>query len=97
MPLPPLDEQRRIVERLDGVAARLEKVATGIREIDADRLQAARNVIWNAGTRADTWTPCASFLIQRPFDVRVEPETDYPFAGVYSFGRGVFRTEIKRG
>lgn len=97
VPLPPLDEQRRIVARLDGTAAWFEAAATRIREIDTDLLQAARNVIWNAGTRADAWKPCGSFLVQRPLDVRVEPETDYPFAGVYSFGRGVFRTEIKRG
>ena len=97
IPLPPLDEQLRIVKRLDGVAARIELAKAGIREIDTALLQAARNVIWNAGARADAWTPCGSFLTQRPLDVRVEPETDYPFAGVYSFGRGVFRTEIKRG
>lgn len=97
IPLPPLEQQRRVVARLDGAAARVGRAKAGIREIDADLLQAARNVIWNAGSRADAWTPCGSFLVQRPLDVQVEPETDYPFAGVYSFGRGVFRTEIKRG
>jgi type I restriction enzyme S subunit len=95
--LPPLVKQSRIVERLNALAVGTERASQLVREIDEDLLQAARNIIWQAGNRPDAWTPCAAFLHQRPFDVRVEAETDYGFAGVYSFGRGVFRSEVKTG
>jgi type I restriction enzyme S subunit len=34
---------------------------------------------------------------QRPTDVDVSPDEEYHFAGVYSFGRGVFPGEKKKG
>jgi hypothetical protein len=33
----------------------------------------------------------------RNADVIVDPSTDFQFAGVYSFGRGVFRSKLRRG
>lgn len=36
-------------------------------------------------------------LKRRPLDVNVDPNVEYQFAGVYSFGRGVFRSLRKRG
>jgi type I restriction enzyme S subunit len=68
-----------------------------IREIDEDLLQAARNIIYGAGKRPEAWTTCGSFLRQRLLNVRVEAEVEYGFAGVYSFGRGVFRSDVKAG
>lgn len=95
--LPQLAEQRRIVARLDAAAAAVERAAKLIGEVDHDLLQAARNIIWRAGKNPKVWAPCSSFLHQRPLDVRVEANADYAFAGVYSFGRGIFRSEVKNG
>jgi type I restriction enzyme S subunit len=97
MPLPPLTTQRRIVARLDAAAAAVDRASKLMYEIDEDLLQAARNIIWRAGDKPRAWAPCGSFLRQRALDVRVDAETDYAFAGVYSFGRGVFRSEVKSG
>jgi type I restriction enzyme, S subunit len=36
-------------------------------------------------------------LRQRAPDVAVEPTETYRFAGVYSFGRGVFRAQARPG
>jgi type I restriction enzyme S subunit len=36
-------------------------------------------------------------LLRRPLDVTVDAGEEYDFAGVYSFGRGVFRRESRRG
>jgi type I restriction enzyme S subunit len=96
-PLPPLDEQRRIVARLDRAAAAVERTSILIKEISDDLLQAARNIIWRAGRNEQNWVPCGAFLRQRSLDTRVDAETEYVFAGVYSFGRGIFRSGVKSG
>ncbi len=41
--------------------------------------------------------PVGELLTLRQPDVNVEPAEHYQFAGVYSFGRGVFRTQSKAG
>src|SRR5450830_1761842 len=45
------------------------------------------------------WSPVAlsELLTQREPDVAVVPTETYSFAGVYSFGRGVFRAQQKTG
>ncbi len=97
IPLPPLPEQRRIVDWLDAAAVQSTRATLLIREVDEDLLQAARNIIYSAGKRPEAWMPCGSFLRQRPMGVRVQADVDYSFAGVYSFGNGVFRSEVKSG
>lgn len=97
MPLPPLAEQRQIVEHLDAAASAVDRASKLIDEVDQDLIQAARNIIWRAGDDARAWARCGSFLRQRSLDVRVNAETDYAFAGVFSFGRGVFQSEVKSG
>ena len=39
----------------------------------------------------------AEVVQQRPLNVNVEPDVSYQFAGVYSFGRGVFKGGVKTG
>jgi len=41
--------------------------------------------------------PLGEVLRQRVPDVSVDPTNTYAFAGVYSFGRGVFRTHVRPG
>lgn len=83
--------------RLDIAAAAVERADRLIGEVGHDLLQAARNIIWQSGKNPRILRSCGSFLRQRPLDVRVDANTDYAFAGVYSFGRGVFRSEVKGG
>jgi len=97
IPLPTLKEQRRFVDRLNAGAVAIARAKMAISEIDEDLMMAARNIIWQAGSNPNAWTPCGIFLRQRPLDVRVNAQTVYPFAGVYSFGRGVFSSESKTG
>lgn len=93
IPLPPLDEQRRIVARLDAVSARLKARA----EV-AERQEAELAAILRALAATDiTPTPMRELLTQRPLDVEVQREGQYQFSGVYSFGRGVFRGQRKSG
>lgn len=93
IPLPPLDEQRRIVAQLDAVLARLEARAEA-----AERQEAELAAVLRALAATDTTpTPMRELLTQRPLDVEVQRERQYQFSGVYSFGRGVFRGQRKSG
>jgi type I restriction enzyme S subunit len=95
VPLPPLAEQQRLV-------ARIEELAGQVREARALRQQAAEEieVLCRAVVRSDKQadlTPMCDLVRLRPPDVIVHPEENYQFAGVYCFGRGVFRGQLKSG
>ena len=89
IPLPPLDEQRRIVARLDKVAAlvaeRSKVIEAAERDANAMLSNAFRQIIDGAPYR-----PMAEVapLVRRP--VEIDPEQSYPELGVRSFGRGTF-------
>lgn len=89
IPLPPLDEQRRIVARLDKVAALVEErrqtIEAAEREEQALLLKAFKRAIDGAPYR-----PMAEVapLVRRP--VEIEPDQSYAELGVRSFGYGTF-------
>ena len=89
VPLPPLDEQRRIAARLDAVSARLQarSVATERQEADLAAMlgQAfARIAVGRPRARMADVAP----LVRRP--VEVTPDERYLELGIRSFGRGPF-------
>lgn len=89
VPLPSLDEQRRIVEKLDRVAALVDERRNAIeaaeRETQALLLKAFQRAIDGAPLR-----PMAEVapLVRRP--VEIDLDATYPELGVRSFGRGTF-------
>ena len=89
LPLPPLNEQRRIVARLDKVTAlvaeRSKVIEAAERDADAMLSNAFRQTIDGAPYR-----PMAEVapLVRRPVDI--DPDQRYPELGVRSFGRGTF-------
>lgn len=89
IPLPPLFEQRRIVERLDRVAALVDERRRAIeaaeRETQALLLKAFQRAIDGAPMR-----PMSEVapLLRRP--VEIDLNAAYPELGVRSFGRGTF-------
>ena len=96
LPLPPLDEQRRIVARLDRIAELIEKRRQAIAASEAD-LQA---LLSKALERAIHGVPLRSMaevapLVRRP--VEIEPDKSYPELGVRSFGRGTFHKPPLQG
>jgi type I restriction enzyme S subunit len=96
IPLPPLPEQQRIVAWLDALATR----AAAARALWAERVddyrQLTRGFLF-APDAPPAPVPFSHLLTRRPLDVDVYPEDDYAFAGVYCFGRGMFRREPKPG
>lgn len=87
--LPSLGDQRRIVEKLDRVAALVDERRNGIeaaeRETHALLLKAFQRAIDGATLR-----PMAEVapLVRRP--VEIDLDASYPELGVRSFGRGTF-------
>ena len=95
--LPPLDEQRRIVTRLDRLRGLIEKRREAITAVDADLdivlLKAFGRVIADAPYR-----PMSKVapLVRRPV-TEVDPDERYPELGVRSFGRGTFHKPTIQG
>lgn len=95
IPLPPLDEQRRIVARIDELAAKLEEAGTLRRAAEEEVVTLPRALL--SHSKSKSTIRIGDFATLRPPDVTVDPLTEYHFAGVYSFGRGVFRGQRKLG
>ena len=89
LPLPPLNEQHRIVAKLDKVAGLVGERRKAIETADHD----AKAMLANAFRKIIDGAPYRSMsevapLVRRP--VEIEPDQSYPELGVRSFGRGTF-------
>lgn len=93
--LPPIEEQEKIVARIDIVQQHL-KAAEKLRKTAYDELQTLCRVLIINDPSTKKMT-VADLVKQRSPDVNVEPDVNYQFAGVYSFGRGVFKGGVKTG
>lgn len=89
VPLPPLDEQRRIVARLDAVSARLQarSAATQRQEAELAAMLGQAFARITAGSSRARMADVAP-LVRRP--VEVTPDERYLELGIRSFGRGPF-------
>ena len=95
IPLPPLSEQRRVVARIEALAAQIHE-AQRLRQEGAEEAEALlRSILIH--DRSAKPTPMRELVRLRDPDVMVRAEETYQFAGVYSFGRGVFRGARKYG
>ncbi len=95
IPLPPIAGQRRIVARIEELAAQIAE-ARALREqaaVDVDLL--CRSLLASDTTAKPT--PLRELVKLRAPDVPVSADEQYPFSGVYCFGRGVFKAQVKAG
>jgi len=95
IPLPPLAEQRWVVARIEELAAQIHEART-LRHQASEETEALCRAILANDTQARL-TPMSELVHLRPPDVAVQASEDYQFAGVYCFGRGVFRSQAKSG
>lgn len=95
IPLPPLSEQRRIALKVDSVAGCIEKLRTVRSEIAEDAEALLRSILAHDTTSSPT--QMRNLLRLRPCDIDVRSNEVYDFAGVYSFGRGMFKSGRKSG
>lgn len=97
IPLPPLEEQRRIVARIDRLATKIDE-AKAMRKASSEELdQLSRSILRDTRFGAPTPTPMRELVTWRKPHVEVQAADSYEFAGVYCFGRGVFRGQRKSG
>jgi type I restriction enzyme S subunit len=97
IPLPPLSEQQAIVARLDALTEKTRQVEAHLDAVErgADRL--VRSHLFHPVGEQPTKRPMSELVSQRSPDVSVDRAAEYRFAGVYSFGRGVFPSVVKVG
>lgn len=95
IPLPPLAEQQRIVARIEDLAVKIEE-ARRLRRLAVEEAKAlCRSIVF--GDPNEVPTPMYDLVKLRGHDVQVKADQTYHFAGVYCFGRGVFRGQKKSG
>lgn len=93
--LPPLAEQQRIMARIDVLAAKIEE-ARGLRRQSMEETEfLCRSLVF--GDKKSVLTPMHELVRPRGHTVNVKADEIYHFAGVYCFGRGVFRGQKKSG
>jgi len=97
MPLPPLEKQRAVVRRLKHVQAGLAQLNKLRGEVRHDRDALLLALMIGPPESPHPRVPFGHVATLRGPDTIVQPGHEYPFAGVYSFGRGVFRAEKKLG
>ena len=96
IPLPPPDEQQRMVARLDRAAMLIEEQRQALAATEREISALLRKAFDNATEGAD-YLPMeqAAPLVRRPVDV--QPDESYPELGVRSFGRGTFHKPALEG
>lgn len=94
IPLPPVDEQRRVVSCIEVLATKVEE-ARGLRRQLSESCLALPRAIF-AADRSGRRIRVSEFASLRSPDVQVSAVAEYHFAGVYSFGRGVFSRGLRK-
>lgn len=91
-----LETQRRIVARLEALLAEVQETRQ-LRCSILDDANLLGRAIFFRGEWEATMQRMGEIVSQKPLDVIVNNETEYLFAGVKSFGRGVFPSKSKKG
>ena len=97
IPLPPLPEQRALITHLDALAEKTRQVEAHLEAAERDVENLLRSYIFHPPGKQPRKRPMSELLFQRQPDVAVDATVQYRFAGVYSFGRGVFASSVKMG
>jgi type I restriction enzyme S subunit len=95
IPLPSLEEQHRIVARIETVATKIQEALDLRRQASIGSDALLRAILF--GDKGAVLVPMAELVRLRAPDVVVQASETYRFAGVYSFGRGVFRGLERQG
>lgn len=97
IPMPPIELQKRLVERFMKLSMKVDEVQRSIVGVGEDLDRLCQSLIFANRSDSPRSVPMRELVTPRAPDVVVLPETEYQFAGVYSFGRGVFQAERKMG
>lgn len=95
--LPPLAEQRRIVARIEELVAKINDAKRLKQQIATESQALCRGFFLSRSDGGAPLVEMRELVRKRDPDVQVDPTTTYQFAGVYCFGRGVFRGKRMNG
>lgn len=96
IPLPQLENQRRIVQRIEAIHQRINEI-DALQEITEHRIKDAINSLISSVTGESDRKALKEIapLIRRSF--KIDPECEYPELGIRSFGKGTFHKPSIRG
>lgn len=96
IPLPPADEQRRIVARIEELTRRAEEARQLAAERDAE-LDALLQALYSRMIEGVEWKPLKEIasLVRRA--VKTKPDGRYEEMGIRSFGKGTFQKPVLTG
>lgn len=97
VPVPPLAVQDRIVRHMVLLADKTSEIDTHLDVVERDAERLIRSYIFHPQGEQLGRRRLSELVTQRQPDVAVDGTTQYRFAGVYSFGRGVFPSAVKMG
>lgn len=97
VPVPPLVIQDRIVQRLELLEEKTQKIEMHLDAVERDAARLIRSYIFHPQGEQPAKRRISELVALRQPDVAVDGTTQYRFAGVYSFGRGVFPSAVKMG
>lgn len=97
IPLPPLAEQQTIVASLDALAGKALQLTAHLDAVESDTAALVRSYLFGDAARVCRRRKMSELVQLRSPDVAVDRMQRYQFAGVYSFGRGVFSSANKTG
>lgn len=83
--------------RLDALAEKSRQVEAHLDAVERDAERLIRSYLFDPSVSKSVKRPMTELVSQRAPDVAVDRLTQYRFAGVYSFGRGVFPSVVKMG
>ncbi|CZU94086.1 restriction endonuclease subunit S [Enterobacter hormaechei] len=97
IPLPEIAEQKHIVKKLNTLADKSAQIEFRLKSIlnNIDNLLRSY-VFYPGGDKAERHAMSKLVSLKKP-DVKVVSDQRYDFAGVYSFGKGVFTSSSKYG
>jgi type I restriction enzyme S subunit len=96
-PLPPIIEQKAIIARLNQLSDKIRQVNEHLNAIEANAEALIRSYIFSPNKMGGHKLKMSEIVTLRQPDVVVDQLENYQFAGVYSFGRGVFASVNKAG
>ena len=97
VPLPSLAEQQAIVAHLDALAEKTRQIEAHLEAVERDAENLLRAYLFHPAEENPVKRSMTELVSMRQPDVAVDAMTQYRFAGVYSFGRGVFPSAVKQG
>jgi type I restriction enzyme S subunit len=95
IPLPSLAEQQRVVAQIEKLADLVHEACSIRLQVDEEAEALLRSVLIHDAKAKPT--PMRELVRLRSPEVTVRADETYQFAGVYCFGRGVFKANLKSG